>query len=292
MVNRIKCTFMHSTSLPPKPVLFDRQLCPTLSWGALTSAKSMGEFRIGIIPPAPAKKIKQAQHWASLFHQKGITELLFPTRRDSFSLIPWSHPEALWQFEAAELRQVGMLPVQGPAAAPGTGNSHLGAQSLSRWASHWCSLQGSTEDEVLWAGFIRPVLLVDLQPLMCCESAMDPTVLWLPAWKPHRTMCLNSGRWMFSLEPFQVPVYKKISESTGVSQEPLLLLVCSWLHSAWLGCPSSSSSSSFFLEPCASIQGQLMVPKVTKNPELKKHKHEIYKKLKKEDMENKPEKWN
>lgn len=47
-------------------------------------------------------------------------------------------------------------------------------------------MQGSVDDEVLSEGFTSPVLLVDLQLLTCCDSAMDPTLLWTPAWKLHQ----------------------------------------------------------------------------------------------------------
>lgn len=119
---------MHSASLPQKPVLFDRQFCSTLSGAALTSAKSMGEFRIGITLQRKPSKLN--------------TEPLCPTRRESLS---FSFPlEGILSVPSLgptlQLQAVGgcwVVPGGDAACPKASSNSWdwefpLGAQSLSR----------------------------------------------------------------------------------------------------------------------------------------------------------------
>lgn len=84
-----------------------------------------------------------------------------------------------------------------------------------------------------------------------------------------------------ALRAISSPVFIKTDQNLyGFHSMPLALLVCCLLYVTLLGWPYPSSP----IEQCALIQGQLMVPKVNESSELEKNKHEICKKLKKQDM--------
>lgn len=129
---------------------------------------------------------------------KPNTEPLFPTRRDSFSRIPWYRPATQWQFEGCH----HIMP-SGRAASPkATSDSwdwdmscctQEHTISLDRSVRYGYSLQSSTEDNV-------GTFYVDILPAPCCLWICSSShvvnlsciwLLWIPAWKPHQNHVLE-----------------------------------------------------------------------------------------------------